>query len=209
MLDAVMSPARAARYFTFDGHWGPGEELAAMRNGSGDEWSIVFSAAGALVLGFDHESEMSPAVTGHLWPGLVEEVPEAFARHLDEPSFGLDGTLLATVCLWRRADDTRWCSGEITYPPEADGDPDGATFLFEVLLDETPGTYQEFSEEYYEKTVDTGAVQAVLTLEPMTADLALRLNPDVDLGALGRDAADPGWPSVGFPPAEATALAPR
>lgn len=39
-----------------------------MRNGSGDEYAIVFSAAGAYIRGFDHEAVMSPyAVTACLW----------------------------------------------------------------------------------------------------------------------------------------------
>jgi hypothetical protein len=46
MLDAIMSPEWEWRYYSFDSRWGPGEEMASMRNGSGDAYSIVFSSAG-------------------------------------------------------------------------------------------------------------------------------------------------------------------
>nr|WP_218824409.1 hypothetical protein [Asanoa hainanensis] len=76
MVDAVLSPRLEYRHYTFDAYWGPDEQLASMANGSGDEWSIVFSTAGAFVRGFDHESAMSPAVNDYeLWPGLLTGLP--------------------------------------------------------------------------------------------------------------------------------------
>jgi hypothetical protein len=59
MLDAVLGRGSVERYHSFAA-WGEGRELASMRNGSGDEYAIVFSADGAYVRGFDHESLMSP-----------------------------------------------------------------------------------------------------------------------------------------------------
>jgi hypothetical protein len=60
---------------------------------------------------------MSPASNDEeLWPGLVDTVPEVFAAHVDEPAFSHEGTLEATVCLWRQHDDDRWHAGEIGYP---------------------------------------------------------------------------------------------
>lgn len=52
-----------------------------MCNGTGDEYSIVFSPAGAYVRVFDHESSMSPwrdRESPRPWPGLLEPVPEVF-----------------------------------------------------------------------------------------------------------------------------------
>jgi hypothetical protein len=42
VLDAIMSGASEYRYFSFDREFGPGQALASMRNGSGDEYSITF-----------------------------------------------------------------------------------------------------------------------------------------------------------------------
>jgi len=41
MLDAIMSPEWAYRYYSFDSKWGEGEMMASMRDGSGDEYFIL------------------------------------------------------------------------------------------------------------------------------------------------------------------------
>ncbi|MEO6655099.1 MAG: hypothetical protein ABIO36_03375 [Pyrinomonadaceae bacterium] len=66
MLDAIMSPEWEYRYFSFNSKWADRERLASMRNGSGDEYYIWFGAIGAIIKGFDHESEMSPYATDKL-----------------------------------------------------------------------------------------------------------------------------------------------
>lgn len=195
-LDAVMSPEWDGRYFSFDSHWAPDEDMASMRNGSGDEWSIVFTSAGAFVRGFDHESDMSPYVNnGKLWPGLVESVPAAFAAHVSEPAFSDGATLLATVCLWRQAEDDGWHVGDIALP--SGDDPDGANWLFEMLVDYSPEAYERFAEDYFESQVDSSAVRAVFALEPLTQELVQRLNPETDMAALADDLDQIGYPRRG------------
>ncbi|MEZ0446541.1 hypothetical protein [Cellulomonas sp. ICMP 17802] len=195
MLDAVMSPEWDGRYYSFDSGWGPGEEMASLRNGSGDEWSIVFSPAGAFIRGFDHESEMSPFVRGgELWPGLVEGVPDAFASCVTEPAFSREGTLSATICLWRESGDDGWRAGPVALPPGED--PDGADWLFEVLVDGTPSGYQRFAEEYYETPADLRAISAVFALDPLTEALVERLNPETTVEELAGDIVQIGYPRL-------------
>jgi hypothetical protein len=189
VLDAIMSPEWESRYFSFTGRWKPGEQVASMRNGSGDEWSIVFSSAGAFVRGFSHESPMSPAANDEeLWPGLVDTVPEVFSGCVGEPAFSFGGGLEATVCLWRRYGDARWHAGEVDFP---DGDdPDGADALFEVLVDGTPAAYRRFAEDYYETAVDTDVITMVFASQPLTDALVRRLNPALTLDDLADDLAE-------------------
>jgi hypothetical protein len=71
VLDAVLSPSWESRYFSFDRRWAPTEELASMRDGCGNEYSIVFTPAGAFARGFDHESPLSPY---RLDPAAVQHV---------------------------------------------------------------------------------------------------------------------------------------
>lgn len=194
MLDAIMSPDRDLRYFSFHARWAPDEEMASMTNGAGDVWSIVFSPAGAFIRGFDHESPMSPAVNdGELWPGVADTVPEVFAASAQEPAFSYEGTLEATLCLWRQHGDTRWHTGDITFP-EGD-DPDGADRLFAVLVEGHPAAYRRFAEDYYEHAVDVAAVGEVLALRPLTDDLVRRLNPELRVADLTGDLAEIGYPS--------------
>lgn len=116
--------------YAFTGRWREDEELASMDNGSGDEYSIVFTAAGAFIRGFDHESPMSPYGDDDYatWPGLVETVPREFAAQLTEPAFCHDGGagpfLTATVCLWRLHEDPVWRAGDIDFPGETEDPTD-------------------------------------------------------------------------------------
>ncbi|KUL28763.1 hypothetical protein [Actinoplanes awajinensis] len=194
MVEAILNPDRETRYYAFDAHWAPDQELASMHNGAGDAWSIVFTPAGAFLRGFDHESPMN--TTGDSfdpWPGLLTGLPEVFAAQVTEPAFLIDGTLAATLCLWRRPDDDRWRAGQIDFP---DGDdPDGAGWLFHVLLQGTPAAYQDFAEAYYETTVHLDAVTSVFAHHPLSEDLIHRLNPDLTLRNLAADAAEIGYPA--------------
>ena len=46
--------------------------MASMRNGSGDEYFILFNLHGAIMKGFAHESPMSPWANDakQIWPGV-------------------------------------------------------------------------------------------------------------------------------------------
>jgi len=133
-LDAILSPKWEYRYFSFDAHWAADEQMASMRSGSGDEYSIVFAPVGAYARGFDHESPMSPYAQSPpaVWPGVVDEVPVEFASFVREPAFS-DGLVpRVTACLWRHAADVEWRRGAVTLPG-SEADPDGADWLFEQL----------------------------------------------------------------------------
>ncbi|MEU7894844.1 hypothetical protein AB0B45_18530 [Nonomuraea sp. NPDC049152] len=183
-LDAILGGEWACR--SYDPAWGPGEEMASMDNGSGDGYSIVFTADGAYVRGFDHESPMSPwaAEPVALWPGLVDQVPEAFRAQVEEPAFTMDGVPSITVCLWRTHDDTRWHAGSIDFPLGEHGDPDGADWLFSLLTGLTAKAYQEWAEDYYETEVPLDAVEHVLALRPLTAEIVAALNADAGMADL-------------------------
>jgi hypothetical protein len=57
MLDAILSPEWEYRYHSFDSHWAEGETMASMRNGSGDHWFALYSAAGVALHGLAHETQ--------------------------------------------------------------------------------------------------------------------------------------------------------
>nr|WP_198955557.1 hypothetical protein [Frankia sp. CcI49] len=200
MLDAILSPDWEYRYYSFDASWADGEEMASMRNGSGDEYSIVFCAAGAYVRGFDHEAPMTPYDRdrdGEPWPGVLDSVPAVFRRFVDEPAFtDEDGTPVVTACLWREASDDRWRHGTIDFPSDHP-DPDGATMLFELLADRSPEAFQRFAEDYHEVTVDLEAVRALYALRPLDPGLVASLNGEVTLADLAEDISAIGYPQEG------------
>lgn len=198
VLDAVLSPDWEYRYYSFNPAWAVGEEMASMRDGSGDEYSIVFSAVGAYVRGFDHESPMSPyAHDGEPWPGVIDGVPSVFRPWVKEPAFTDEGNVpVVTACMWREAADSRWRHGTIDFPAGRD-DPDGAERLFELLVDRSPEAYQRFAEDYYEVPVDLEAVRHVYALRPLTPDIVSSLNAETDLSDVAGDISEIGYPGPG------------
>ncbi|MEU5667975.1 hypothetical protein [Streptomyces longwoodensis] len=195
VLDAILSPDPEGRYHSFCAGWADGEELASMRNGSGDEYSIVFSAAGAYVRGFAHEAPMSPyGNDGEPWPGVLDDVPEVFEPFVEEPAFtDHDDVPVVTACLWREATDDRWRHGVIDFPAGR-SDPDGAMGLFGLLVDRSPEAYQRFAEDYYEVPVDLQTVRDVYALRPLSQELVSSLNAQVALADLAEDLAETGYP---------------
>lgn len=198
MLDAVLSPEWEPRYHSFDAHWGEGEQRASMRDGSGNEYAVVFSPAGAVAEGFDHESPMSPwaRVDGdpEVWPGVLDELPAAFHPYVTRPE---DEPPSVTACLWRTPDDPAWRTGTIDFPPrEGDDAPDGAAYVFELLVDRSPEAYAEWAADYFETEVPVEAVRHVLALRPLTGTVVAALNPALDPAALAKDIAEIGYPEA-------------
>ena len=192
MLDAVMSPEWEYRYHSFDSKWGEGEMMASMRNGSGDEYFILFNSNGAILKGFDHESAMSPwsAEEEKLWPGIFDNVPDEFQSFLSEPAFSIQET---TFCIWRRYTDSSWQVGTIDYPDEED--PDGSEHLLSIL-DGRPSTYIELAKSCYEKTLDVEAVEQIYRHRPLTNEIVARLNDEITLESLLPDVEEIAYPGA-------------
>lgn len=197
-LELVISGEEDDGYFAYDPAWGPGEEAALMDNGSGDDYAIVFTPAGAFGHGFDHESPMSPwADTDNEdgWPGLTDGIPEAFGPYLTEPAFCVDGVLNATAVFWRETGDAQWSAGKVEFP-EGRSDADGADYLFELLVAGTPEAYRDFAEDYYETDLPLEAVRHVWELRPLTQAVVDALNQGLPLAAVAPRLARAGYPGA-------------
>ncbi|RKE22064.1 hypothetical protein BX266_5476 [Streptomyces sp. TLI_171] len=115
MLDAVLSP----EWQSYETRWAPGEEIASMRDGSGNDYVIVFSATGVYAQACNHESpisayRVSPPTP---WPGLFDSLAEVFRSLAQEPVFeDSSGVPRATVCLWRERTDCAWRCGDVLVP---------------------------------------------------------------------------------------------
>ncbi|MFB6719801.1 hypothetical protein ACFCV3_06565 [Kribbella sp. NPDC056345] len=176
-------------FFAFDARWSETEEAALMRDGSGNEYSIVFSPEGAFAYGFDHESPMSPYANGmKVWPGLLDGVPDVFHAARDEPAFCDEGVPRATVCFWRTTTDDAWQSG----PVEANSD--GANYLFELLADGRPEAYLSFAEDYFGVELDIEPIRHIYALMPLTEYVVTSLNRERRLPDLAEGIAEIGYP---------------
>ncbi|MEV7550183.1 hypothetical protein AB0N89_11210 [Amycolatopsis sp. NPDC089917] len=181
VLDSAIGEDPEYGQYTFDSAWGPGVEAAFMDNGSGDDFTVLFTSSGVLVHGFDHESPMSPyaADDERVWPGVIDDVPAALRSLLEDPSFHEEGIDVprVTACLWWEHGDTAWHTGSaITFPTESES-PDGAGFLFELLVGRSPEAVRSHFEDYYERPVPLDAIRHVLDGNPLTPAVAVALNP--------------------------------
>ncbi|MFF9015974.1 hypothetical protein ACF09C_23790 [Streptomyces sp. NPDC014870] len=187
VLDSTIAGDPRFCTYTYDADWGPGVEAGLMDNGSGDDFSVLFTPAGVLIRGFDHESEMSPYGTddAQVWPGVIDDVPEALRPLLDEPSFFDEGIDVpgVTACLWREPGDTAWQTGAAILFPADREDPDGSGFLFHLLTDRSPEAAQAHFEDYYERSIPLEAIRHVLAGHPLTPAITTALNPATEVTA--------------------------
>ena len=184
MLDAILCPEWEYRYFSFNSRWGPAEEMGSMRNGSGDDWFLLFDAAGVALKGFVHEL----AIDEQFAHEIQRQVPEAFGSFLKEPAFSMEN---ATFCYWRGVADHGWSKigGALT--------DDGSEEMLAHLV-EGPEGYKEWAEEYFETPVDLEAVRAIFAHEPLTRSIVLALNPEANLIQVSADSDEIGFPHDAF-----------
>lgn len=175
--------------------------MASMRNGSGDEWFILFSAAGAAIKGFAHEMPMSPLGSERsfvpavqrglaLYPGMLDGFPEDLVPFLAEPAFALNAT---TFIVWRLATASAWSIGEVAWPPGHD--PDGSENLL-ALLDGNPESYAAWASDYFERPVTAKDAAHVLAHRPLDEALLARLGSERSLAELAEDLAEIGYPAA-------------
>ena len=185
VLDAILCPEWEYRYFSFNARWNPGEQLASMRNGEGDDWQILWGPQGTILKGFLHDAPMAQDAP---WSGVLDQVPAEFTDFLQDEGFSYGQ---ATFCLWRKPSDTAWNVGEIDYPDHAD--PDGAEKLLR-FLDGKPETYCRWAEEYYGAEVDGRAVEHIYRQDPLSPFVVRALNAETTLEELGVELEQIGYP---------------
>ena len=190
MLDAILSPEWEYRYYSFNSRWAPGEMMASMNDGSGNEYFILFDQNGAAIKGFDHESPMSPWETDSIWPGMYDQVPAKFTSFLNEPAFSMDNV---TFCIWREYGDSEWRCGVTDFP--GDNDPDGSGWMLKIL-DGDPATYQEYVRDYFEIELPLDAIDHIYRNQPLADVIVQALNSEITVASLEADAIEIGYPVV-------------
>lgn len=187
MLDAVLSPEWEDRYYSFDSRWAPGEQMASMRNGSGDHSFMLFVADGCVVKTFDHELGVDPGAGG-LASQLTALIPAQYREFLTEPAFSMDAV---SSIAWVDPTERQW---RLALPgtPEVGRRADD---LLSLLSSGDPAAYVAWAREYHEVNVPLKAVQAVFRHQPLTHELVAALNDDLTLGDVMADANEIGYPT--------------
>jgi hypothetical protein len=187
MLDAVICPEWAHRYYSFNANWATGEMMGSMRNGQGDDFFALFNSHGVFIKGFDHES----MVASLMLPSkeFYRDLPHQFEACCNEPAFSPE---LVTFCMWRLSKEPTWSSATIALPASEDGD--GSAHLL-AILDCSPETYLRWATEYYESEVSPQAVIAVYEHRVLTEEIVASLNPKCGLTSLREDIVKIGYPT--------------
>lgn len=166
-LDAIVCEDWEFRYYSFNAKWNPGKErMASMRNGSGDEWFLVFSGGLAFLKCFWHE--YPPQKAAEVFAGL----PAALAPLMKEPAFEV-----GLVTFGGFHDGERWTLRG-----------DGAPMVDELeRLSGDPRAYRELATSYYERDLPLASVEHVLAGAPLNASVLEALGSERTLQELRSD----------------------
>ncbi len=183
VLDEIMSPEWEYRYYSFDPNWAENLEMASMRNGSGDEFFIVFSPVGTVIKGFAHESPMSPYRNENpseldIWPGIYDQLPGNLRHLIDDPALEPN---VVTYCIWWETQSPGWKCGVHDLPLEHD--PDGSQMDLQIL-NGNPLTYQMYAREYYDQEIPVSFIEAIYRHSPFSKEAVLKMNSKVNFNTL-------------------------
>jgi hypothetical protein len=187
MLEAIVCPEWPDRYYSYNRKWGPGEEMSSMRNGSGDDWFLLFGQFGAGIKGLAHESQV--AGDSELLLAARTSLPTNFQSFLAEPAFSWDWM---SFCYWRSQSDESW--NRVVHPDPGKAEVDDGSEEFLALLHEPARAYVEFAEWYYEVSIPEDSVETLYLCKPLTDSLVKSLNPELSLKDIASDATEIGYP---------------
>ncbi len=188
ILDAILMPEWEFRYYSFNSKWSEGEEMASMRNGSGDHYFILYLKDSLIVKGFAKESKSGIYClqSNELWPMMLLGVPDVFQESfLKEPAFSMDET---SFLYWRLGTDKEW---QTSVDDLAEGD-NGAQQLLQIL-DGNPRTYWQWAESYYEREIPLEVVAMFYSGKPLTSQMIKLLNPSLEINDLRADLDEIGY----------------
>ncbi len=171
-LDAILCEDWSLRYYSFDAAWNATTRarMASMRDGSGDEWFLVFDPAGAFFKASWHAAP--PLASVH------EGIPAALHPYVDEPAFSAS---LATYGGW--FDGTSWVlHGQVGFLAEQ----------LEMLAGAAK-TYQAHARDYFEVDLPLEAIEHVLAGKPIDAGVLAELGSNRTINELAADLKQIGY----------------
>lgn len=178
LLDAIISPEWESRYYSFDSRWDYETQLASMRNGSGDNYYILFTPVGAAVKVFLHEFRQNPDL-------IPAELSKDFSAIVLEPAFEPNDT---TYFVWRNTQDKVWSSTLNEPSLHQTKDP------LHIFIN-NPETYFTWATRYYEKDIPLVLVEKIFKSQPIELDTIMKFNPNISVEMLNKDMEEIGYNS--------------
>lgn len=162
------------------------------------------------MLGFFHESEMTPYKHGRIWPNMFKGLPAEFKEVLTEPAF--EAKKAVTFCIWREHSDPAWKRGPIKFPFRK-GDESSLSLVnedYELILvdgsakalsrlDGNPRRFWEWANDYYAdqngpKELPLDVIEAIYANQPLTQAMVQALNPGLKLESIREALHQTGYP---------------
>lgn len=174
-LDAILSEDWESRSYSFDIKWGASLRLASWRDGSGDEWFLLFAKAGAFLKGLAHE--YPPGDVDAIYDGL----PKPLAKYLREPAFSIADTTYGG-----------WCSGDAWVVRTG---PKTKRIMAEhlALLGGDAKAYRKYAAQYFEVDVPLASIRRVLAGDKLDAALVASISEERTLAELKSDLDEIGY----------------
>ena len=183
-IDLIMNPAPddfSLRVYHYDKNWVSSGDFLTINDSGGDHYYLLFSPSGCIIKGLDHECDISPYNFDEEEPlpdfianhNFYEGAPSELQELLDDPALEKD---IATFCVWQSTESTDWSFTPLQIPDDwSDG--------IETFLSYATNLQQYkkwFEEDYYESDLDMDTLQKIFDGEPITEEMILSLNPEVD-----------------------------
>lgn len=206
MLDAILDPQGEFRYFSFDQYWGDHQAMAALRDGEGSHYFILFGKAD------DDEDTSEPSyAVGKLYDkslglatdtldisaiGAIDDLSDTkgskdiapLQGFLNEEAFDNQD---ANLYFYQLADSAGW---------SATVDMKDISFL--GFLAHQEAAYIPWASAYHESAddkhseveIDAQVVADIFAHKPLNKEMIHRLNPLVNIDQLIEDILDIGYP---------------
>ena len=177
LLDAIIMPEWELRYFSFDCHWDGEEMMASMKNGSGNEYFLLFNKHGVIGKVFISNMQLSENERNDLFT----KIPSLYESFKQEEAFSLDDI---SFCFWHSNSDDGWVSKPIA-----------KDLPYLNFLTGDSNIYKEWAEEYYEKEFNIGVIQDIFSHKPLTTEMIVKLNAEIKIEDLSEDLDEIGYPA--------------
>ncbi|MBQ8195364.1 MAG: hypothetical protein IJZ47_08345 [Oscillospiraceae bacterium] len=183
-LDIILIPKKTAFLRTVVYINDSDSRRAVVDNGSGDNLLALFTESGAMLKGFDHESELNQFAADEWDNGFFQRVyagaPKALSSLLSEDD--IDNT---TFCMWCCNGSSVWEQNEVS----ADDDDGGRDFLL-GYVHQTAESWCDWAKYYYEQEYDISIVEKIYSGSDITAEDMLKLNPKCNTDEAVNEIAD-------------------
>ncbi len=159
LLEAIICPEWEYRYYSYNSKWGVGEEMASMRDGSGNEWFLWIKKGFAALKVMNHEFGTLDEIEK-----IKDQFPEEYTSFITEPAFSIN----ESTSLWYLSEN-EWVKYDVN-----EDETDNLIKVFKW----SPLEYKKWAEDYYENEFSIEAIENIMNGNITENDINL-LNEDL------------------------------